>query len=116
MTVEFVHLHVHTLFSFLVSTVKLEALVAHAKMLEMRAVALTDHANMFGAVRLWKKCQAAGIQPILGTELNVARRDGRGAVDHLVVLAASDEGYRNLVRLVSRGWIEPQAPGTPSVT
>jgi len=113
---EFVHLHVHTQFSFLVSTVKLDALVSRAATLGMRAVALTDHANMYGAIRHWKKCKAAGIQPILGAELNVARPDGRGVVDHLVVLASNQDGYRNLVRLVTRSHTQPAVDTAPSVT
>jgi DNA polymerase-3 subunit alpha len=116
MAVEFVHLHVHTQFSFLVSSVKLDALVKRAAELEMRAVALTDHANMFGAIRHYKKCRAAGIRPILGAELNVARRDGTGVVDHLVALATSRDGYRNLVRVVSESHTQPASDSAPSTT
>jgi DNA polymerase III subunit alpha len=112
---EFVHLHVHSQFSFLVSTVKVDALVRQAAELGMRAVAMTDHANMYGAIRHWKKCKAAGIQPILGAELNIARPGVRGVVDHLVVLAASNEGYRNLVRLVTQSHLEAASEAAPSV-
>src|SRR5205807_1414754 len=70
-----------------------------------------------------KACQAAGIQPILGCEVNVARtwastgaRPGDEAVDHLVLLATSDEGYRSLVRIVSEGHVEPASSLGPSVT
>src|ERR1041384_4146001 len=79
---EFVHLHVHSQYSFLTSAVKLSGLAAKVKALGMPAVALTDHANMYGAIRHYNACRAAGIQPILGCEVNVARTAG-SAVDHL---------------------------------
>jgi DNA polymerase III subunit alpha len=113
---EFVHLHVHTQFSFLTSTVKLGELARRARSLGMSAVALTDHANMFGAIRHYKACRAEGIQPIIGCELNVAREGGKGVVDHLVLLARSREGYRNLIRLVSRGYTQPASPEAPSIS
>ena len=76
----------------------------------MRAVALTDHGNMFGAIQLYKACKEQGVQAILGCEVNVAprrprqgRARRRATVDHLVLLAATEEGYKNLVRIVSRG-------------
>ncbi len=115
MAAEFVHLHVHTQFSFLVSTAKLGAIVDRTQALGMRAVAMTDHANMFGAVRHYKRCRAAGLQPILGCELNVARDDGADDVEHLVLLAATQQGYKNLIRLVSLGYTEPAIHGVPSV-
>ena len=115
MAAEFVHLHVHTQFSFLVSTAKLGAIVDRTQALGMRAVAMTDHANMFGAVRHYKRCRAAGLQPILGCELNVARDDGADDVEHLVLLAATQQGYKNLIRLVSLGYTEPAIHGIPSV-
>ncbi len=116
MRAELVHLHVHTQFSFLASTVKVGALVDRVVAHGMKAVALTDHANMFGAIRHYTKCREAGIQPILGAELNVKRPEGRGVVDHLVVLAATNEGYANLVRLVSRSHVSSACDSAPSVT
>ncbi len=115
MSAEFVHLHTHTQFSFLASTVKVADLAPRANELGMRAVAITDHANMFGAIRHWKACEKQGIQAILGCELNVARDDGRGEVDHLVVLAASNEGYKNLIGLVSQAYTAPASDAAPSV-
>jgi len=113
---EFVHLHVHTQFSFLVSTVKLDALVKRSAGLGMRGVAITDHANMFGAIRHYTKCRAAGLVPILGAELNIVRADARGAADHLVVLARDLDGYANLVRLVSMSQARSVSDIAPSVT
>ena len=99
---EFVHLHVHSQFSFLTSAVKLSSLASKVKALGMPAVALTDHANMYGAIRHYNACRSLGVQPILGCEVNVARTAGSG-VDHLVLLAATNRGYKNLIQLVSRG-------------
>ncbi|HEY3496005.1 MAG TPA: PHP domain-containing protein, partial [Polyangiaceae bacterium] len=113
MAAEFVHLHVHSQYSFLTGAVKLGSLPARVKQQGMKAVALTDHANMYGALRHYKACRAAGIQPILGCELNVARPGG--ALSHLVVLASNEAGYRNLVALVSEGHLSPASEVGPSV-
>ena len=115
MTVEFVHLHLHSQYSFLVSTLKLESLAKRVKELGMAAVALTDRANMYGAIRHYKKATDQGIQPILGCELNVVRENNPSVVDHMVVLAASTDGYKNLVRLVSMGHLESRSDFMPSV-
>ncbi len=119
--VPFVHLHVHSQYSMLDSAVRLGELVAQTKKLGMSAVALTDHANMFGTVQFYKLCEKAEIGPILGCELNLCQEGsaqrGHGGHEghHLVLLARSQSGYRNLVRLVSLGWIEATSPGVPSV-
>ncbi len=114
MAAQFVHLHVHTQYSFLASTVKVDGLAARAKKLGMPAVAMTDSHNMFGAIRHYKECKKAGIQGILGSELNVVR-DAGGHTDHLVLLAATEKGYKNLVRLVSRGQTQPASASGPSI-
>ena len=123
MAAEFVHLHAHSQYSLLDGALKIKDLVSRTKSLGMRAVALTDHGNMFGAIQLYKTCKEHGVQAILGCEVNVARRgsdrsDERlgEAVDHLVLLASSEEGYKNLVRIVSRGHVEPASQLAPSVT
>ncbi|HEX3851618.1 MAG TPA: DNA polymerase III subunit alpha, partial [Polyangiaceae bacterium] len=100
---EFVHLHVHSQYSFLTSAVKLDDLAKRAKTHGMRAVALTDHANMYGAIRHYNSARANGLTPIIGCEVNVVRKDASAAFDHLVLLAANNEGYKNLIRLVSEG-------------
>ena len=115
MPAEFVHLHVHSQYSFLTSAVKLSSLADQVKKLGMPAVALTDQANMYGAVRHYNACRSAGIQPILGCELNVIRSSG-SATDHLVLLAATKEGYKNLIRLVSDGHLASATQHVPSVT
>ncbi|MFO0678897.1 MAG: DNA polymerase III subunit alpha [Polyangiaceae bacterium] len=116
MSAEFVHLHVHSQYSMLDGAVKLKALVKRVAEHGMKAVAVTDHGNMFGAISFYKAAKDAGIQAILGSELEVAS----GAhTHHLPLLAGSVEGYKNLVWLVSRGHVAPvpDAPvGTPSVS
>ncbi len=123
MAAEFVHLHVHSQYSLLDGALRVKELAARAKNLGMKAVALTDHGNMFGAIQHYKACQGAGVQPILGCEVNIARtwstaggRPGDEAVDHLVLLAASNEGYRSLVRIVSEGHVRPASSLGPSVS
>jgi DNA polymerase III subunit alpha len=120
MAAEFVHLHVHTQYSFLDGALRLEQIAERAKELGMPAVAMTDHGNMFGALQLEKICKKVGVRPILGCEVNVARaldaRERRRVpVDHLVLLARSEEGYKNLIRIVSLGQIEPASDIAPSV-
>ena len=82
----------------------------------MSAVAVTDRANMFGALRHYKLCKAEGVRPILGCEINVIRGDQSGAFDHMVVLSMDNVGYRNLVRLVSMGHLESAVDGATAVT
>ncbi len=115
MAADFVHLHLHSQFSFLVGSIKVKALAKRAKELGMSAVALTDRASMFGAIRHYQECKYAGIRAILGCELNLAREDGSGLVDHMVMLAGSNDGYRNLVKLVSLGHLESAVEGVPTV-
>ncbi|AKT40831.1 DNA polymerase III subunit alpha [Chondromyces crocatus] len=125
MTAEFTHLHVHSQYSLLDGALKVKDLAAQAKKLGMKAVALTDHGNMFGAIQHYKACQEKGLLAILGCEVNVARGWGAPQVarngadetplDHLVLLAASEEGYHNLVRIVSAGHVEPASGLGPSV-
>jgi len=107
----FVHLHVHSCYSLLDSTIKLEDLVRTAKSMGMPAVALTDHGQMFGIMEFYKAALKAEIKPILGVEAYVAAagRHSRATPDlqhHLVLLAENLEGYRNLCRLVSLANLE----------
>jgi DNA polymerase-3 subunit alpha len=108
---EFVHLHVHTAYSLLDGAIRLEDLVRRVQELEMPAVAITDHGNLFGVLDFYEKFRGAGIKPLLGCELYVAhqsRHDRKGKADHhhLVVLAMDQEGYHNLVRLVTLAYLE----------
>jgi len=101
---EFTHLHVHSQYSLLDGAVKVKDLVKRVAGAGMRAVAVTDHGNMFGAITLYKAAKEAGVQAILGCELEVAGRGGNAV--HLPALAGSAEGYRNLIWLVSRSHVQ----------
>jgi DNA polymerase-3 subunit alpha len=111
---EFVHLHVHSQYSLLDGTIKVRDLVRKVSDLKMPAVAVTDHGGMMGAVDFYEKAVQAGIRPIIGCEVYVAAgsrfdRDasqGEERSSHLILLAESSEGYRNLVRLVSKAHVE----------
>jgi DNA polymerase III subunit alpha len=99
---KFAHLHMHTQYSLFDGVNKIPALVARVKELGMPAVAMTDHGNMFGAVEFYKRSVAAGVKPILGCEVYVARNDAGGDY-HLTLLAMNQQGYQNLCRLVTKG-------------
>ena len=110
---DFVHLHMHTEYSLLDGANKIKELVARTKELGMKAVAITDHGNMFGAIEMYKECKKEGIKPIIGCEMYVAPRsrfEKEGKVDaepnHLVLLAMNSNGYKNLVKLVSIAYTE----------
>ncbi len=106
MAAEFNHLHVHSQYSLLDGAVKVKDLVKRVGAAGMNAVAVTDHGNMFGAITLYKAAKEAKVQPILGCELDVARLSTGGHGHHVPLLAASAEGYKNLVWLVSRGHVK----------
>ncbi len=112
MASEFVHLHVHSQYSMLDGAVKVKNLVKQVQKLGMKSVALTDHGNMFGAISFYKAAKEVGVKAVLGSELEVVV-DQRG--QHLPLLAASPEGYKNLVALVSRGYVDPDPNGHPGV-
>ncbi len=104
---EFVHLHLHTDYSMLDGACSTENLVKRVKELKMPAVAMTDHGNIFGAVEFVDAAKEAGVKPIVGCELYICKKEDHRAspegdsYNHLIVLAESDEGYRNLVKIVS---------------
>ena len=104
---QFVHLHLHTDYSMLDGACNIERLVKRVKELDMPAVAMTDHGNIFGAVAFVNAAREAGVKPILGCELYICKKEDHRAspegdsYNHLVVLAENDEGYRNLVKIVS---------------
>ncbi len=109
----FVHLHVHTQYSLLDGAIRLDDLFKKAVHYQMPAVAMTDHGNMFGAVDFYQKAYKSGIKPIIGCELYVAPRDrfekgGESGENfrHLLVLAKDTDGYKNLMKLTSAGYLE----------
>lgn len=109
----FAHLHVHTEYSLLDGAGRVEGLVARAKELGMESVAITDHGVMYGVVDFYKYAKKYGIKPLIGCEVYVAPRkmcDRDPKLDsnqfHLVLLAKNEEGYSNLIKLVSMGFTE----------
>ncbi len=110
---EFVHLHLHTEYSLLDGACRIEEVLDEAARLKMPALAVTEHGNMFSAVVFHDAARKRGIKPILGCEVYVApgsRLDKSGTIgetaNHLVLLAETDEGFRNLIKLVSAGYTD----------
>jgi DNA polymerase III subunit alpha len=104
----FVHLHVHSEYSILDGACRIPALVEKAARLEMPAVSLTDHGSLAGAVELYREARKAGVKPVIGCEVYVAddRRAQTKGYAHLTLIAESNEGYANLIRLSSLGYLE----------
>ena len=110
----FTHLHLHSEYSLLDGAISFKKLLTRCKELDMGAVAVTDHGNMFGAVEFYTKARAAHIKPIIGIEAYLApgsRTDRTkssisDAAYHLILLAENNAGYRNLLNLASIGYTE----------
>jgi len=106
---DFVHLHVHTQYSILDSTIKLESLVKKAKGLGMPAVAMTDHGNLFGVPEFYEMAKAHSLKPIIGCEVyltNNREEPDKAKLYHLVLLAEDEIGYHNLLKLVSISFLD----------
>ncbi len=112
---KFIHLHNHSDYSILDGAITIDKMVQAAVDMDMPGIALTDHGNMFGAVEFYQKASAAGIKPIIGQEFYMApasrhtkqkqKGDGESAY-HLLLLAENFEGYKNLLKLSSIGYLE----------
>jgi DNA polymerase III subunit alpha len=104
----FVHLHVHSEYSILDGACRIPDLAARAAEFEMPAVALTDHGSLAGAVQLYRETQKHGVKPLIGCEVYLSddRRAQAKGYNHLTLLAETNEGYGNLIKLVSLGYLE----------
>ncbi|MCS7079743.1 MAG: DNA polymerase III subunit alpha [Chloracidobacterium sp.] len=115
-TQDFVHLHLHSDYSLLDGAIQHGALAEQAQRMGFKAVAVTDHGNMFGAMGFANAMNKVGVKPIIGMEAYVARgsrhdrgkadADGERGTNHLILLATDETGYKNLVRLASLGYTE----------
>ena len=111
---EFVHLHTHTDYSLLDGASPIKSLVRKAKASGMRHLAITDHGNMFGALRFYKDCKKEGINPVVGCEFYLTTdsmkiktgTEGGNKYYHLILLARDETGYRNLVKMSSLAYTE----------
>ncbi|MFA5098692.1 MAG: DNA polymerase III subunit alpha [Candidatus Paceibacterota bacterium] len=110
---KFVHLHTHSHYSLLDGLAKIDDVIDRAKELGMKAVALTDHGNLYGAIEFYKKAVKAEIKPILGVETYVAPRtrfEKEPKIDdqyaHLILLCENNAGWKNLIKLVTKSYLE----------
>jgi len=110
---DFTHLHVHSHYSLLNALPKVPDLISRAKELKMKSLAITDNGNLYGAIEFYDKCKQNDIKPIIGVDFYVAPRtrlDKESRVDNrtsrLVLLAKNNKGYKNLIKLVSAGYLE----------
>ncbi len=115
MTASFVHLHLHTQFSLLDGANQIEPLIRQIKTFGQPAVAMTDHGNMFGAIEFYRKAKEIGVKPIIGCEAYMALGSRHAKKDsglahndyyHLILLARNLTGYQNLIKLVSKAYLE----------
>ncbi len=110
----FTHLHVHTEYSLLDGSSKIKELVNRAKELNMDSLAITDHGVMYGVIDFYRAAKEAGIKPVIGCEVYVApgsrfdreNVNGEDRYYHLVLLAENDTGYHNLMKIVSKGFVD----------
>ena len=110
---DFAHLHVHTEYSLLDGCCRIKALIDRAAALGQKSLAITDHGVMYGVIDFYKYAVSKGINPIIGCEVYVSPRSRFEKVKgvdsrytHLVLLCRNNEGYRNLIKLVSAGFTE----------
>ena len=104
MSAGFVHLHVHSEYSLVDSTIRIDELVAACVAAGMPAVALTDQSNLFAAIKFYQAAESAGIKPIIGCDVWVADPADPDNPTRLTLLCQNLDGYRNLSRLISRAW------------
>ena len=115
MKAPFVHLHLHSEYSIVDSTVRINRLIERCRELEMPAVGLSDQGNLFGMVKFYKTAAKNGIKPVIGVDLKVASPGDQAGATSLVLLCQDRIGYRNLNQLLSRSYLEGQERGVPLV-
>ncbi|MFX0549384.1 DNA polymerase III subunit alpha [Hathewaya histolytica] len=110
---EFVHLHTHTEYSLLDGSGKISRIIQKTKELGMKAISITDHGSMFGCVQFYKEAKANGIKPIIGCEIYIVPKsmhiknpDRENETYHLVLLVKNEQGYENLMKIVSKASLE----------
>src|SRR5947208_1186353 len=129
---DFVHLRTHTAYSLSAGAITVKELVQLCRGEAMPAVAITDSGNLFGALEFATACAESGIQPIIGVEIALARAangngsghrngnghgaNGHGEPDRIVLLVQSEAGYRNLMRLTSRAYLDGEAGAEPTLS
>ena len=111
----FVHLRLHTEYSLSDSVVRIPELVTAVAAAGMPAVAVTDQNNLFAMVKFYREALKAGVKPLVGVDLLVREDGERVAPSRLTLLCQSQEGYRNLARLVTRAYLEGQERGVPRI-
>jgi DNA polymerase-3 subunit alpha len=109
----FVHLHLHTEYSLVDSTVRIPTLMKRCVALGMPAVALTDQNNLFGLVKFYRKAIAVGVKPVIGLDLRIMNEEEPNRPYTLLLLCQNNAGYRNLSQIVTRSYLEGQIRGTP---
>jgi len=112
---QFVHLHLHSEYSLLDSTLRLKPLIAETRNRGMGAIALTDQSNLFAMVKMFKAATASGVKPIFGADVWIHHPERKDSLSCLVLLCQDDTGYLNLKRLVSRSYLEGQLADRPTI-
>ena len=116
MSVEFVHLRLHSEYSLVDGLVRVKPLAQKVADIGMPAVALTDFNNLFGLVKFYKSTQAAGVKPIAGADVLIAQENPEAAATQLVLLVADQTGYQNLIKLISKAYLEGQRQAVPIIS
>lgn len=111
---KFIHLHTHSEYSLIDGIVRIKPLIKHCQAEKISAIAITDHCNIFAAVKFYKAATQAGIKPILGAELKIASDDPK-ITFNAVLLCMNNTGYANLIKIISLSYTKGQASGEPVI-
>ncbi len=115
MPLPFVHLHLHTEYSLVDSTIRIKPLLQRAREMGMPAIAVTDQHNLFSLVKFYQAAEQSGIKPIVGADILVRSQDDPAALSRLVLLCQNRTGYLNLCRLLSKAYLEGQQHGVAQI-